>query len=108
MVHGSSPTHKTRARAFRGLETAAVRRPPRSRVWMHPLGNHFMRFLPLGAFVAAVGLAGFLWPASADAYQRHPLIVAVTGGACRVCSGLRIDRLRNFMEHLAIARGRLL
>jgi hypothetical protein len=49
---------------------------------MHPLGNHFMRSLPLGAFVAAVGLAGFLWPASADAYQRHPLIVAVTGGAC--------------------------
>ncbi|HYJ34469.1 MAG TPA: hypothetical protein VE326_14800 [Candidatus Binatia bacterium] len=41
-----------------------------------------MRFLPLAAFVAALGFAGFLWPASADAYLRHPLIVAATGGAC--------------------------
>src|SRR5512147_680166 len=94
MVHGSSPTHKTRARALRGLETAAVRRPPRPWIWMRPPGNHFMRFLPLGAFVAAVGLAGFLLPAcptTALAQPSRSIQVGLSAGARSFASRLDLS-----------------
>lgn len=72
MVHGSLPTHKTRARAFRGLENRPVRRPmpvdplPCSAVWMR---------LWAALFVVTLGLL----PAGIARAERTLVVAPIVG-----------------------------
>lgn len=84
MVHGSSPTHKTRARALRGLETDTVR--PARRPLTRSNSLIWMRLAPALFVLAAIGVA-VPRPASAE----RTLVVAPVVGLRSFDDDLDLD-----------------